>query len=176
MHAVLNLFLMVIRIYIWLLIAQAILSWLLAFSVVNRHNHAVAVIGDFLYRITEPALRPILSASSSTTSSDLPIAPAAGGVHIAVRLTPRARADRLDGVAQLADGAVVLKVSVTAPPSEDRANDALLQLLAKEWGLPRRDLALVGGRKSRNKIVRVAGEPAALMRRLALAISGPERP
>ena len=42
-----------------LLIAQAILSWLLAFSVVNRHNRAVAIIGDFLYRITEPALRPI---------------------------------------------------------------------------------------------------------------------
>ncbi len=48
-----------ITIYIWLLIGQAILSWLLAFGVVNRHNRAVAVIGDFLYRVTEPALRPI---------------------------------------------------------------------------------------------------------------------
>ena len=49
----------VIQVYIWLLIAQAILSWLLAFGVVNRHNRAVAMIGDFLYRVTEPALRPI---------------------------------------------------------------------------------------------------------------------
>ena len=48
-----------IGIYIWLLIAQAVLSWLLAFGVVNRYNRAVAVIGDFLYRVTEPALRPI---------------------------------------------------------------------------------------------------------------------
>ena len=48
-----------ITIYIWLLIAQAILSWLLAFGVVNRHNRAVAVIGDFLYRVTEPALRRV---------------------------------------------------------------------------------------------------------------------
>ncbi len=48
-----------IDIYIWLLIAQAVLSWLLAFGVVNRHNRAVAVIGDFLYRVTEPVLRPI---------------------------------------------------------------------------------------------------------------------
>ena len=48
-----------VTIYIWLLIAQAILSWLLAFGVVNRYNRAVAVIGDFLYRVTEPALRPI---------------------------------------------------------------------------------------------------------------------
>lgn len=51
-----------VEIYIWLLIAQAILSWLLAFGVVNRYNRGVAVIGDFLYRITEPALRPIRSA------------------------------------------------------------------------------------------------------------------
>ena len=76
----------------------------------------------------------------------------------------------------LADGAAVLKVSVTAPPSEDRANDALLHLLAKKWGVPRRDLSLVGGRKSRNKIVRVAGEPAMLMRRLAAVFSGPATP
>jgi YggT family protein len=61
MHAVLHLILLVIRIYIWLLIAQAILSWLLAFGVINRYNRGVAVIGDFLYRITEPALRPIRS-------------------------------------------------------------------------------------------------------------------
>jgi uncharacterized protein len=110
------------------------------------------------------------------SSTDGPFRALADGVHIAVRLTPRARADRLQGIAQLADGAVVLKVSVTAPPAEDRANDALLQLLAKEWHLPRRDLALIGGRKSRKKIVRVAGEPAALMRHLTSRISGPERP
>jgi YggT family protein len=59
MHAVLNVLLLVIRIYIWLLIAQAILSWLLAFGVINRYNRGVSVIGDFLYRVTEPALRPI---------------------------------------------------------------------------------------------------------------------
>ncbi len=97
-------------------------------------------------------------------------------MRVTVRLTPRARADRLEGIAHLADGAAVLKVSVTAPPSEDRANDALLQLLAKEWGLPRRNLVLVGGRKSRSQIVLVSGEPTALMWRLALAIGGPERP
>jgi YggT family protein len=50
-----------ISIYIWLLIAQAILSWLLAFGIVNRYNRGVAIAGDFLYRVTEPALRPIRS-------------------------------------------------------------------------------------------------------------------
>jgi YggT family protein len=49
----------VIQIYIWLLIAQAVLSWLLAFGVVNRYNRAVSIIGDFLWRISDPLLRPI---------------------------------------------------------------------------------------------------------------------
>jgi YggT family protein len=48
-----------LQIYIWLLIAAAILSWLIAFNVVNVRNPFVAAVADFLYRITEPALRPI---------------------------------------------------------------------------------------------------------------------
>jgi uncharacterized protein len=97
--------------------------------------------------------------------------PTADGVRIAIRLMPRGRADRLDGLAHLADGTPVLKVSVTAPPAEGRANDALLQLLAKEWDLSRRDLEVVGGKKSRTKIVRIAGEPATLLARLGAALA-----
>ena len=48
-----------LSLYIWIVIAMAIFSWLIAFNVVNTRNQAVAMIGDFLYRITEPALRPI---------------------------------------------------------------------------------------------------------------------
>jgi YggT family protein len=59
MYSLLRLVHTVISIYIWLLIAQAVLSWLVSFGVVNRHNRAVATIGDFLWRITEPLLRPI---------------------------------------------------------------------------------------------------------------------
>jgi uncharacterized protein (TIGR00251 family) len=102
----------------------------------------------------------------------VPLRAAVDGVRVAVRLTPRARTDRLDGVAHLADGTPVLKVSVTAPPAEGRANDALLRLLAAEWGLPPRDLAVVGGKKSRAKIVRVAGEPSFLLKRLGAALAG----
>ena len=88
-------------------------------------------------------------------------------MRIAVRLTPRARTDHVDGIVHLADGKPVLKVSVTAPPADGRANDALLRLLAAEWGVPRRDFAIVGGLKSRSKTLRIAGEPAALLQRLA---------
>ena len=50
---------LVLELYIWILIAAAIFSWLVAFNVVNVRNSIVGMIGDFLYRITEPALRPI---------------------------------------------------------------------------------------------------------------------
>ena len=45
--------------YIFILFAAAILSWLVVFNVVNTRNPVVAMIADFLYRVTEPALRPI---------------------------------------------------------------------------------------------------------------------
>ncbi len=48
-----------LQLYIWVVIAAAIFSWLVAFSVVNTRNQFVGSIGEFLYRITEPALRPI---------------------------------------------------------------------------------------------------------------------
>ncbi|HXC12037.1 MAG TPA: YggT family protein [Stellaceae bacterium] len=59
MNALLWLISTLIQIYIWLLIAQAVLSWLIAFGIVNRHNRIVGTIEDFLWRITEPVLRPI---------------------------------------------------------------------------------------------------------------------
>lgn len=48
-----------IDLYIWLVIIGAILSWLVAFNVINTSNQLVYLILDFLYRITEPALRRI---------------------------------------------------------------------------------------------------------------------
>ena len=92
-------------------------------------------------------------------------------MRVRVRASPHARADRLDGIARLADGSAVLKVSVAAPAAEGRANDALLHLLAKEWGVPRRDLAIVAGHKSRGKTVRVAGDTALLLKRLGAALA-----
>ena len=59
MRSILSIILLILDIYIWLLIASAVLSWLVAFNVVNTRNRVVYAIGDFLYRLTEPALRPI---------------------------------------------------------------------------------------------------------------------
>ena len=46
----------VIWLYVWLLIASAVLSWLVAFNVVNTRHPIVATIGNFLYQVTEPLL------------------------------------------------------------------------------------------------------------------------
>jgi YggT family protein len=59
MRAVLDIVLIVLDLYVWLLIAAAILSWLIAFNVVNTRNQFVSAVAEFLYRITEPLLRPI---------------------------------------------------------------------------------------------------------------------
>ena len=51
----------VLELYIWVIIASVVLSWLVAFNVINTRNAFVYQIGDFLDRVTEPALRPIRS-------------------------------------------------------------------------------------------------------------------
>ena len=59
MQSVLDVVDVVLNIYTWILIASAIISWLIAFNVINARNDVVRMIWDFLYRVTEPALRPI---------------------------------------------------------------------------------------------------------------------
>ncbi len=58
MYSLINLVSTAIEIYIWLIVASVVLSWLIAFKVVNTTNRFVYTVGDFLYRATEPALRP----------------------------------------------------------------------------------------------------------------------
>ena len=59
MFALIQTIVLALDLYWWIIIASAIFSWLYAFNVVNPRNQFVGTIGNFLYRITEPALRPI---------------------------------------------------------------------------------------------------------------------
>ncbi len=59
MRAILDVVLLVLNLYTWVIIASAIFSWLFAFNVVNSRNQVVAAIGNTLYQLTEPVLRPI---------------------------------------------------------------------------------------------------------------------
>ncbi len=49
----------VINLYIWVLIIGAVMSWLVAFGIINMHNRFVQMTSDFIHRVTEPLLRPI---------------------------------------------------------------------------------------------------------------------
>lgn len=49
----------VLEIFMWIIILQVIMSWLIAFNVINTSNRFVYMVGDFLYRVTEPVMRPI---------------------------------------------------------------------------------------------------------------------
>ena len=71
MRAVLDIVLIILDLYVWLLIASAILSWLIAFNVVNTRNQFVAAIAEFLFRITEPVLGPIRRSLPSLGGLDI---------------------------------------------------------------------------------------------------------
>jgi YggT family protein len=70
-RALLEVILIALQLYMYLVIAGAILSWLIAFNVVNTRNQLVAMFSDFLYRITEPVLRPIRQFMPSLGGIDL---------------------------------------------------------------------------------------------------------
>lgn len=59
MRAILDVILLILDLYFWVIIASAILSWLIAFDVVNMRNQIVATIYNVLHQLTEPLLRPI---------------------------------------------------------------------------------------------------------------------
>jgi uncharacterized protein len=88
--------------------------------------------------------------------------PAPGGVTVTVRLTPKGGRDSIDGAETMSDGRAVLKARVRAAPHEGAANDALVRLLAKAFGVPPGRVEIAGGATSRIKRVTIVGEAAAL--------------
>jgi uncharacterized protein YggU (UPF0235/DUF167 family) len=89
--------------------------------------------------------------------SQRPWSSVAGGLSVAVRLTPRGGRDAIEGVERRADGQCVLKVRVRAAPSEGEANAALVTLLARAIGVPARDVTLTAGASARIKRLMIAG-------------------
>ena len=77
--------------------------------------------------------------------------------RLAVKLTPGASADRIDGWDVDAEGRPVLKVRVRARPVEGEANAALILLLSKSLGVSRSSVALARGGQSRLKMIEIAG-------------------
>ena len=85
------------------------------------------------------------------------------GVTVDLRVQPRARRAALEP----ADGA--LKVQVTAPPEDGKANAACIEFFAKLLNVPRSSVTIASGETSRNKVIRVTGlSPAEVQRRLGV--------
>jgi hypothetical protein len=85
-----------------------------------------------------------------------PVRDTPDGCTLAVRVHPAAKRNAIGGTH---DGA--LKISLTSPPTDGRANDALVAFLAERLRLPRSRISLISGASSRSKTLRVAGKSAA---------------
>ncbi len=86
----------------------------------------------------------------------------ATGLVVRLRVTPNAGVDRIDGAELRDDGSAVLRIRVKAVPDQGKANAAVMALLARALGVPRRAVALVSGETARLKTVSVAGDAAGL--------------
>jgi uncharacterized protein len=86
----------------------------------------------------------------------------AADVVIDVRVIPRARKSQFDGIR---DGRIVVRLA--APPVDNAANEALVAFLAEALGLPRRNLRIAAGERSRNKRVEIEGATREHIERVA---------
>jgi uncharacterized protein (TIGR00251 family) len=91
-------------------------------------------------------------------AGDRPWVVCADGLLVTVRLTPKAGRNSIDGIVHLTDGRSVLKVRVSAAPSDGEANGALTRLLAQTLRVAPRDITLVGGATSRLKRMLIKGD------------------
>lgn len=110
--------------------------------------------------------------------ADGPLIPTGDGLRAAIRLSPWAKAAKrgcLLAVAATAEGRRVVRASVTPPPQDGQANEALLRLLARPRRGPRRDLAIDAGTPSRRKTVQTAGDQHQLGRIRVLIAALPGR-
>ncbi|MCF1743785.1 DUF167 family protein [Paradevosia shaoguanensis] len=96
---------------------------------------------------------------------------AKGGVLVALRVTPNAGADAIEGEEARDDGSRVLRVRVKAVPDKGKANAAVIALLAKKLGLPKSAITLESGETARMKILLVSGEAASVIDRLETLVS-----
>ncbi len=95
-----------------------------------------------------------------------PIVAAPGGVRVTLRVTPKASRAGVAGLAVDAQGRGYVKLRVNAPAQDGKANAALLELLAKEWGLARTRLRIIRGARDRRKFVHVTGDTPELLETL----------
>lgn len=94
----------------------------------------------------------------------------AGGLRLRVRLTPKSSRDAVEGVGATPEGAALM-VRVRAVPESGKANDALIETVARWLEVPRSSIELATGAKSRCKMLLVRGEQPPLAARVTARIA-----
>src|SRR5688572_6474492 len=84
--------------------------------------------------------------------------PVPAGLAVALRVTPNAARERIEGIVTDADGNPFLKVAVTVPPENGKANAAVIKLIAKDLRLPKGALSIASGVAARRKTLLIAGD------------------
>ena len=90
----------------------------------------------------------------------IPIRDTPDGASFAIKVQPRAKRNAITG-----EVGEALKLALTAPPVEGRANEACIEFLAETLGVSRSSVTITAGQSSRNKVIRVAGLSAEQVRR-----------
>jgi uncharacterized protein (TIGR00251 family) len=97
----------------------------------------------------------------------IPVKDTPAGATFAIRVQPRARKNAITGV--IGDA---IKLTLTAPPVEGKANEACVEFLAEFLNVPRASVTIVAGQSSRNKVIRVVGRSTAQVEERLRAVIG----
>ena len=101
----------------------------------------------------------------------MPFQPCPAGVRVRLKVGPKAKRSQIGGLSGEPDGGPMgqgraLKISVTAAPEHGKANEAVIALLAEEWGVAKSAISVVSGATGRRKLVEIRGAPQELLAKL----------
>ena len=99
-------------------------------------------------------------------STAVPFHPHKEAVRLYLRVIPNARRDSVRGLYHEADGITAIKLTVAAPAEDGRANQAVVKLLARSLGLPKRSFSIDSGQTGRRKIISIDGTQDDVLERL----------
>eukprot|EP01037_Dinobryon_pediforme_P013673 gene13673-13789_t len=167
MRPLLDVILLVLDLYMDVIIGVAILSWLIAFNVINLHNDLVRSVWNALNGLTEPVLRPIRSILPNMGTLDISPIVVMLVIFLLKReimtyvypnLTPKSSRDALGAVETLSDDSQVLRAYVRVVPEDGKANLALIKVLSSALKLPKSAIELESGATSRMKTFFITGD------------------
>jgi hypothetical protein len=100
----------------------------------------------------------------------MPFTATADGVYVHIKVTPKAAKNRVGPTMQDGTGQSILKIYVTEPPEDGKANESVIKLLAKLWKLPKTSIKVARGHTDKRKVLHIAGDCETLMKILRTCV------